>query len=281
MTLLVFGRTGQVARELARLAPDATFLGRAEADLSVPGRCDAAIRAATPSAVINAAAWTAVDAAEAEEDAARQVNGHAPGEMARACAAQGIPFIHISTDYVFDGSGSAPWKPDDATAPLGAYGRSKLVGETEVAAAGGTHVILRTSWVFSSHGSNFVRTMLRLGAERGSLNVVEDQVGGPTAAADIAAACLALVESLGAGGPSGIQHFAGAPDVSWAGFAREIFARAGLDCAVTGIPSSAYPTPAARPGNSRMDCTALERDHGIARPDWRAALERVLIALHD
>ncbi len=279
MSLLVFGRTGQVARDLARLAPAATFLGRDRADLSVPGVCDVAIRAAMPEAVINAAAWTNVDGAEAAEAEATRVNGDAPGEMARACAALDIPFVQISTDYVFDGSGDAPWSPGDSTGPLGAYGRSKLAGERAVTAAGGRQVILRTSWVFSAHGANFVRTMLRLGAERESLSVVDDQTGGPTAAADIAAACLALVESLRAGGPSGIQHFAGAPDVSWAGFAREIMARAGLACAIRGIPSSEYPTPAVRPGNSRLDGTALTRDHGIARPDWRTALEAVLAEL--
>ncbi len=278
MSLLVFGRSGQVARELARLAPEASFLGRDAADLSVQGQCEAAIRAAKPDAVINAAAWTNVDGAETAEAEATRVNGDAPGEMARACAALGVPFVQISTDYVFDGSGDAPWSPDDATGPLGAYGRSKLAGEAAVADAGGRYAILRTSWVFSAHGANFVKTMLRLGAERETLSVVEDQVGGPTAAADIAAACLALAKSLRSGGPSGVQHFAGAPDVSWAGFARAIMERASLDCAINGIPSSDYPTPAARPGNSRLDCSGLAA-HGIARPDWRTALEDVLAEL--
>lgn len=280
MTVLVFGQTGQVARELARLMPDAVFLGRDRADLSDPAGCAAAIRAARPTAVINAAAWTAVDKAESEEPAALAVNGDAPGAMARACAELGVPFVHISTDYVFDGSGERPWQPGDAVAPLGAYGRTKLAGENAVRAAGGTHAILRTSWVFSAHGANFVKTMLRLGAERDRLTIVGDQVGGPTPAADIAAACLTIVGALRDDpGLTGTYHFSGAPDVSWADFARAIFADAGLSPEVVDIPTSAYPTPAKRPANSRMDCSATMATFGIARPDWRAGLRAVLSEL--
>ncbi len=165
MKLLVFGRTGQVATELARrLPPDvsARFLGRDEADLMAPAACAAQI--ADCDAVINAAAWTAVDKAESEETAATVVNGDAPAAMARTCAAIGVPFLHVSTDYVFDGAGTDPFRPDHPTGPLGAYGRSKLAGEQGVRAAGGNHLILRTSWVVSAHGANFVKTMLRLGA---------------------------------------------------------------------------------------------------------------------
>lgn len=277
MTLLVFGETGQVARELAARAPDAVYLGREAADLSDPAACAAAVRAAEPTLVINAAAYTAVDKAEAEEDLATRVNGAAPGAMAAAAAEMGVPFVHISTDYVFDGAGTAPFAPDAPVAPLGAYGRSKLAGEEAVRAAGGVHAILRTSWVVSAHGNNFVKTMLRLGAERDSLTIVADQVGGPTAAGDIAAACLAIADQLAADpGKTGTYHFAGAPDVSWADFAREIFGQAGLDCAVTDIPSAAYPTPARRPQNSRMDCTSLEAAFGIARPDWAESLSTIL-----
>lgn len=280
MRVLVFGRTGQVATELQRLAPEATFLGRDAADLTDPAACAARITGGTWDAVINAAAYTAVDRAEEDEATAQLVNGAAPTAMARACAEAGIPFVHISTDYVFDGSGTEAWKPGDATGPLGAYGRTKLAGEEGVRAAGGAHAILRTAWVFSAHGGNFVKTMLRLGAERDALTIVADQVGGPTPAADIAAACLALAQSLTQGnGPSGTYHFAGAPHVSWADFARAIFAASGLDCAVTDIPSSDFPTPAARPANSRLDCTDITRDHGIARPDWQAGLADVLAAL--
>jgi dTDP-4-dehydrorhamnose reductase len=227
--------------------------------------------------VINAAAWTAVDKAEAEEAAALSVNGAAPGAMARACAALGLAFVHISTDYVFDGSGTQPWQSHDPVAPLGAYGRSKLAGEQAVTAAGGVSAILRTSWVFSAHGANFVKTMLRLGATRDQLNVVGDQIGGPTPAADIASACLIIAGALTADpAKSGIYHFSGGPDVSWADFAREIFAQAGLTVAVEDIPSAAYPTPAARPGNSRMDCATTEQVFAIRRPDWRAGLAAVL-----
>ena len=218
--LLIFGATGQVARELARARPDATFLGRDKADLTDPEACAAAIRALKPHAVINAAAHTAVDRAEAEEALATTINGASPTAMARECAALAIPFLHISTDYVFDGSGTEPFRPAAPTGPLGAYGRSKLVGEQGVRAAmnegGGVHAILRTSWVFSAHGANFVKTMLRLGATRDSLNVVSDQIGGPTPARDIAAALLAMTETLLANpAASGTYHFSGAPDVSW------------------------------------------------------------------
>ncbi|MFN3525782.1 MAG: SDR family oxidoreductase, partial [Paracoccus sp. (in: a-proteobacteria)] len=186
--LLVFGRSGQVARELARLAPDARFLGREQADLTDPDACAAAIIGA--NAVLNAAAYTAVDRAEAEPALAHRINAEAPAAMSRACAAQGIPFLHISTDYVFDGSGTSARAEDAATGPLGVYGASKLAGEAGVAAAGGQWAVMRTSWVFSAHGSNFVKTMLRLGAERPALSVVSDQTGGPTPAASIASACL-------------------------------------------------------------------------------------------
>jgi dTDP-4-dehydrorhamnose reductase len=279
--LLVFGQTGQVALELRRLAPDAVFLSRAAADLSDPAACAKAILTHRPRAVINAAAWTAVDRAETEETAATVINGDAPGAMARAAASLGIPFVHISTDYVFDGSGTRPWEPADPTGPLGAYGRSKLKGEEAVRAAGGPHAILRTSWVFSAHGANFVKTMLRLGAERPILRVVADQVGGPTPAADIAAACLTIATRLAAyPALSGTWHFSGAPDVSWADFARAIMAAARLPAMIEDIPTSAYPTPAVRPANSRMDCSTLTVAFDIPRPDWRAGLGRILAHLH-
>ena len=280
MKVLVFGRTGQLATELVRRAPQGwalTRLGREAADLEDPEACARAIAESDAGLVINAAAYTAVDRAEEEEDRAHVINAAAPAAMARAAAARGVPFLHVSTDYVFDGAGDRPWRPDDAPAPLGAYGRTKLAGERGVAAAGGAHLILRTSWVFSAHGSNFVKTMLRVGPERGALRVVEDQIGGPTAAGDIADALLTVAAAFADGrGTSGIYHVAGQPFVSWADFAREIFARAGLDVAVEAIPSSEYPTPAPRPRNSRLDGAALMADYGVAPPDWRAALDDVL-----
>ena len=274
--LLVFGQTGQVARELATCA-DTLCLSRAEADLSDPGACAEAIRAHAPRAVINAAAYTAVDKAEEEEALATTINAAAPAAMAAACADLGIPLVQISTDYVFDGAGTAPWRPGDPVAPLGAYGRSKLAGEQGVRAAGGAYAVLRTSWVVSAHGNNFIKTMLRLGKTRETLSVVADQVGGPTPARAIAAACVEVAEILvSEPDKRGVYHFSGAPDVSWAGFAREIFAQAGLPCAVTEIPTADYPTPAARPLNSRLDCTDLETVFGLSRPDWRAGLAEIL-----
>jgi dTDP-4-dehydrorhamnose reductase len=277
--ILVFGQTGQVATEIAKLAPDALCVGRDRADLADPDACRDLILDLAPSGIINAAAYTAVDRAEDDEALATRINGAAPAAMAQAAARLAVPFVHISTDYVFDGAGDRPFAPDHPTAPLGAYGRSKLAGEQGVTAAGGTSAILRTSWVFSAHGGNFVKTMLRLGRARDRLTVVADQVGGPTPARDIAAACLAMLNGL-RDDPTraGLYHFAGAPDTSWAGFAREIMAQAGLDCAVADIPTRDYPTPARRPLNSRLDCTTL--DHfGLTRPDWRAGLADVLTEL--
>ncbi|MCD1617398.1 dTDP-4-dehydrorhamnose reductase [Salipiger manganoxidans] len=276
MRIMVFGKTGQVACEVQRQA-QVNALGRDEADLADPADCAEAIRAEAPDVVINAAAYTAVDRAETEEDLARVINAEAPGAMARACADLGIPFIHISTDYVFDGAGETPFAPDHPTGPLGAYGRTKLAGEEAVRAAGGVHAIFRTSWVVSAHGSNFVKTMLRLGAERDRLTIVADQVGGPTPAADIAALCLAAAAQLVEDpDKTGTYHISGGPDVSWADFAREIFAQAGISCEVADIPSSDYPTPAKRPQNSRMENRATEAVFGVARPDWRAGLSRIL-----
>ncbi|MBI1415660.1 MAG: dTDP-4-dehydrorhamnose reductase [Limimaricola sp.] len=280
MSLLIFGKTGQVAQELARRAPQARFLNRDEADLSNPGACAAALRASGATIVINAAAYTAVDKAETDEAAAHRINAEAPGAMARAAAETGAAFIQISTDYVFDGSGTAPFSPDAPTAPIGAYGRSKLAGEKAVRAAGGVHAILRTSWVFSAHGANFVKTMLRLSESRDRLSIVADQVGGPTPAAAIAAACLAIGDHLvREPQKSGTYHFSGAPDVSWADFARAIFVRAGRQVDVADITTADYPTPARRPANSRLDCSLTEAAFGLSRPDWRAGLDDVLTEL--
>ena len=279
--IVVFGRTGQLATELLRQCPDdvvMTALGRADVDLADPEKAAARVHAAEADVIINAAAYTAVDRAESEEEAAHLVNAAAPAAMARAAAARGIPFLHVSSDYVYDGSGTQPWTPDSPTGPLGAYGRTKLAGDLGVVAAGGPHAVLRTSWVFSAHGGNFVKTMLRLGAERDRLTIVADQIGGPTAAGDIAAALLTMARAFAEGrGASGIYHFAGAPDVSWADFAREIFAQARMTgVRVEDIPTTAYPTPARRPGNSRLDCTSLEAAFAIVRPDWRTSLAAVL-----
>ena len=275
----MFGRTGQVARELARRCPsgmEATFLDRQDADLSDPAACAAVVRGADADCVVNAAAWTAVDRAEAEEATATTVNGEAPGAMAKACAERDLPFLHLSTDYVFDGTGTRPFVPEDPAAPLGAYGRSKLAGEIAIRASGARHVILRTSWVVSAHGSNFVKTMLRLGGERASLRVVDDQVGGPTPAAGLADALFAAADTMVAGHAGGTHHFAGAPDASWADVARATMQAAGLSCRIDPIPSSDYPTPARRPLNSRLDCSSFSRNFGMERPDWRSGVTAIV-----
>lgn len=280
MKVLVFGKTGQVASELARFE-GVTCLGRDTADLTDPGTCERVIADCDAEAVINAAAYTGVDKAEDDRDTAMIVNAMAPTAMAAAAAARDLPFVHISTDYVFEGGGAAPWQPGDATGPLGVYGASKLGGERGVAGAGGRFAILRTSWVFSAHGANFAKTMLRLGAERDALTIVADQIGGPTPARAIAAASMTIARALKEdASKAGTYHFSGAPDVSWADFAREIFTQADLSVAVTDIPTADYPTPAQRPLNSRLDCSTTEAAFGVARPDWRAGLAEVLADLN-
>jgi len=276
--LLVFGRSGQVATELQRLGGvTVEALGRADADLTNPEACAARISGTDADAVINAAAYTAVDRAEEDEATAALINVEAPRAMARAAAARGLPFVHISTDYVFDGGGDAPFAPDHRPAPIGAYGRTKLAGEDAVRAAGGVYAIFRTSWVVSAHGNNFVKTMLRLGAERDRLTIVADQIGGPTPAAAIAAACASAARQLADDWEkTGTYHFSGAPDVSWADFARVIFDKAGLTCEVADIPSTDYPTPAMRPLNSRLDNAGTVSTFGIQRPDWRSGLRDIL-----
>ncbi len=278
--ILVLGKNGQVAQALARASDEALCLGRTEADLSVPDAAAKAIATHRPRAVINAAAYTAVDQAESAPDAAHRLNAGAVAEIAEACAAAQIPLVHLSTDYVFDGSGTAPRGPDAPTAPLGVYGASKLAGEDAIRASGATAVILRTAWVFSADGTNFVKTMLRLAESRDHLTVVADQIGAPTPAAAIAEACLTIAENLIRDpAKTGTYHFAGAPEVSWADFARAIFATAERRVTVTDITTSDYPTPAVRPLNGRLDCHLTELTFGLPRPDWQAALAEVITEL--
>ncbi|WP_223427221.1 dTDP-4-dehydrorhamnose reductase [Tateyamaria pelophila] len=279
--ILVFGKTGQVARSLADVegARRMVQLSRAQADLSDPTACAAQIRQHRPKAVINAAAYTAVDRAEDEESLALTINGHAPGAMAQTCADLGIPFLHVSTDYVFAGTGKDPHKPTDPTHPQNAYGRTKLASEVAVRAAGGVHAILRTSWVFSEYGANFVKTMLRLSETRDALSIVNDQFGGPTPARDIAQALLTMADGLQAGQGGGTYHYAGTPTTSWDCLARETFKQAGRAVTVTGIPASNYPTSAKRPLNSRLDCGSLEIDFGILPLPWQDDLTRILKVL--
>ena len=296
--LLLLGRQGQVARAVQRLAP--TLLphrpllvaGRPELDLAAPAAdLEAALAALLdrerPALVLNAAAYTAVDRAEAEPALAQAVNGDAVGVLARLCAARDLPLFHLSTDYVFDGSGDRPWGVDDPTGPLGVYGASKLAGEQALRAAGGRHLLLRVSWVFGQEGANFVRTMLRLAADRPALRVVDDQVGGPTSAEAIARTWLTLApQALAdpAGFAWGTYHYAGTPALSWCGFAAEIFSQAvdlGLLSAAPAlepIPTTAYPTQARRPANSRLDGTAFTAAFGLPQPDWRDDLHHCMLA---
>ena len=256
-----FWKHGPGAWEIKRRGGErVTTLSRKQANLKDPDACAAAIKKSAPGAVINAAAFTAVDAAESQADTAQLVNGKAPGAMANACAGLDIPFVHLSTDYVFSGEGERSWQAHDTPAPVNTYRKTKLAGERGVVAAGGRHVVLRTSWVFAAHGQNFVASMLRLSQDRERLGVVSDQVGGPTPAADIADACLSIAAGLAEdGGKAGIYHLSGAPDVSWMDFAQEIFRQKRRKIKLNAIPTSAYPTPAARPLNSRLDCESTRK----------------------
>ena len=274
--ILVFGKTGQVATELQSYK-DVIALGRDQADLSVPTMCTEAIQRYKPRAVINAAAYTAVDKAESEENLANTINGDAAGAMARTCADLGIPLVHISTDYVFDGTGTKPWSVIDSPNPKNAYGRSKLKGEQAISASGCVHAILRTSWVVSAHGNNFVKTMRRLSETRDSITVGDDQIGGPTCARDIAQTCISIAEQLSQDqSKSGIYHYSGQPNVSWYQFANAIFEQMDCKTIASPIPTTEYPTPALRPLNSRLDCGATQDIFGVTRPFWRDGLVEIL-----
>lgn len=274
--ILVFGKTGQVATEL-QSHKDVIALGRDQADLSVPTMCTEAIQRYKPRAVINAAAYTAVDKAESEEGLANTINGDAPGAMAGTCAELDIPLVHISTEYVFDGFGTSPLSITDTPNPKNAYGRSKLKGEQAIKASGCVHAILRTSWVVSAHGNNFVKTMRRLSDTRDRITVVDDQIGGPTCARDIAQTCISITEQLIQDpSKSGIYHYSGQPNVSWCQFANAIFEQMDCKTIASPIPTTEYPTPALRPLNSRLDCEAIQKTFGITRPFWRDGLEEIL-----
>ncbi len=282
MRILLFGANGQVGRETLDLKSDHEIIAarRDDADLAVPGAAGALIAETTPDAVLNAAAYTAVDAAEGEPEAARRINAEAVGEMAAAARKCGAQFLHISTDYVFDGTQAQPLDEDAETGPLNVYGKTKCEGERLALAAHPQAVILRTSWVYSVHGKNFVKTMLRLAAERDALSIVGDQVGGPTPASAIADAGLRILETNRSGAnASGVYHFQGAPATSWAGFAKAIFAATGAKTDVSEIPTSDYPTPATRPLQTVLDCSRIFRDFAIAQPDWRAGLPALIAEL--
>lgn len=280
--ILIFGANGQVGKALKAIyGEDAVALGRDEADLSKPNSLVALLESYNPHAIINAAAYTAVDKAEEEEALATIINADSPAVMARFAKENYIPFIHYSTDYVFEGQGITSYTEDAPTAPQSAYGRSKHAGEKAIEAIGGKYLIFRTSWVYDRDGKNFVNTMLRLGSERNELNIVADQVGAPSYAPDIAACTKqALDNALGAKFfPSGIYHLCGGGETNWCEFATEIFNLArqqGKNLAiktVNPISSAEYPTPATRPLNSRMDCSKARQMLGIEMPHWQESLK--------
>jgi dTDP-4-dehydrorhamnose reductase len=288
MRVLVTGRTGQLARALAYCASGGARLtrhGRDTLDLTVPGAAARLIAAERPDLVINAAAWTAVDQAETEAEAAFRLNAGAPGEIAQACAATGAALIHISTDYVFDGAKHGPYVETDPTAPLNVYGTSKLAGEEAVLLASPRTVVLRISWVHAPWGQNFVRTMLDLARTHRRLRIVDDQRGTPTSALDLAEACLAIGPRL-IGAPAGdavwgLYHYAGRGTCSWADLAAEAFAlaaaRGGMPVPeITRIATADYPAPARRPANSVLDCRKFEATFRIGTVAWREALARVV-----
>jgi dTDP-4-dehydrorhamnose reductase len=282
LKIALFGRTGQVATEIQRRVPEGVqveSIPRLCADFVSPEAVRGVAWDVEADVFVNAVAYTAVDQAEAEPAVAQTVNASSVGAIADVLAERGIPLLHISTDYVFDGLGERAFRPEDPTNPLCVYGRTKLAGEEAIRASGVRHIILRTSWIFSAHGANFVKTMLRLAETNASVEVVDDQVGGPTPAASIADTCLTLAAALAGGAEGGLYHYNGAPCVSWAEFAREIFAHTGLPIQVTGIPSVGFQTAAQRPLNSRLDCTRIADDFGIGRADWKAGLSDVLAEL--
>ena len=283
MKILISGHTGQVAQALQHALADHQLLslGRQAFDLEQPASLRETVLRERPQLLINAAAYTAVDLAEQEPERAFAVNAEAPGAMARACAELGIPLIHYSTDYVFDGSKNGAYHEDDASNPLGVYGASKLAGEQAVAASGCEHLILRTSWVYSRHGRNFLLTMQRLLQEREELKVVDDQIGAPTWAGSIAAASAELIQAWQQGNRHwGTYHLTNQGQTSWFGFAQAIaehLRAAGKPCArLLPIPSSDYPTPARRPLNSCLDGTRLAHDWNLRLADWRQALQQCL-----
>ena len=279
--ILVFGRNGQVARELA-VAAQATgrtmaFAGRETLDLTQHGAIDELVGKVAPSAVINAAAYTAVDRAERESEAAHALNRDAPAAIADACRKRDLPFIHYSTDYVFDGRLDRPYVETDRPGPTSVYGASKLAGERAVTATGGLSVILRTAWVYSAHGTNFITTMLRLAREREEIGVVADQVGRPTWARDCAKAALLAVDALRRDPAlAGLYHLSGADDASWADLAAETLAlsrrRGGPTARVRPITTDEYPTAARRPANSRLDCGKIEAALAWRPGPWRESL---------
>ena len=285
MKILITGSKGQLSQELQlALAGEGKVLalGHQAMDLAEPAQIRQQVRLLRPDLIINAAAYTAVDPAQGDRDQAFAVNATGPGVLAEEAAGLGVPLIHYSTDYVFDGRKPEPYQEEDQPAPLSIYGASKLAGEQAIQAIGGPHLILRTSWVYSLHGRNFLLTMQRLLQERDSLSVVEDEIGAPTWAGTIAAATAEMVRKLrnGTGGPSGLYHLTATGETSWYGFACSIAEhlrqQGRLRATLEPILSKDYPTAAQRPLNSRLNCAHLQRDWSITLPDWETALHQCL-----
>jgi dTDP-4-dehydrorhamnose reductase len=283
--ILINGRHGQVSHELQQrlgAVGELVVLGRDQLDLAQPDQIRHQVQNIRPDLIINAAAHTAVDLAESEPQSAFAINAVAPGILAEEALALDIPLIHYSTDYVFDGTKAGPYNEDDTPNPLGVYGKSKLAGEQAIRDVQGKHLILRTSWVYSTHGRNFLLTMQRLLQEKPELRVVADQIGAPTWAGTIANSTLALIERWQTSQVTnwGTYHLSAQGETSWFGFAQaigEALRQQGKPCAdLLPIPSSDYPTPAARPLNSRLDCSRLQRDWGVSQPDWQTALRECL-----
>jgi dTDP-4-dehydrorhamnose reductase len=283
--ILINGRHGQVSHELQQrlgAVGELVVLGRDQLDLAQPDQIRHQVQNIRPDLIINAAAHTAVDLAESEPQSAFAINAVAPGILAEEALALDIPLIHYSTDYVFDGMKAGPYNEDDTPNPLGVYGKSKLAGEQAIRDVQGQYLILRTSWVYSTHGRNFLLTMQRLLQEKPELRVVADQIGAPTWAGTIANSTLALIERWQTSQVTnwGTYHLSAQGETSWFGFAQaigEALRQQGKPCAdLLPIPSSDYPTPAARPLNSRLDCSRLQRDWGVSQPDWQTALRECL-----
>ena len=291
--ILIVGATGQIGCELERSFADAGEIiacSRRRLDLTAPDQVRATVRSASPDVILNAAAYTAVDRAESEPEQAMAVNGHAPGILAEEALRAGSLLVHYSTDYVFDGSKASPWVETDTPNPLNAYGASKLVGEKAIEQVGGRYLIFRTSWVYGPRGNNFLLTMLRLGRERSSLNIVDDQIGAPTSSIQLADATRSIVGGVldGQFGATldwtGLYHMTCSGSVSWCGFARAIFARAQVQLGakapdVNPIPSRDYPTPARRPNYSVLSNEKLNTRFGLHLPPWESALDEVIFSL--
>jgi dTDP-4-dehydrorhamnose reductase len=285
--ILITGGSGQLGDSLQKLAtPRGYFfsaVSRPEFDFLAPDSIDSCFAAADPALVINAAAYTAVDAAESHQAEARAGNHTGPLRLAQLCAGANIPFIHVSTDYVFDGAKGAPYFEDDATAPTGVYGATKRDGEIAILNTDARAIILRTAWVYAAHGKNFARTMLNAARKTSTLRVVADQRGTPTAAPDLAAAILDIAAVVFEGGWGekyrGIFHATGGGETTWHGFAKAIFAAAGMHPEVIPIATADWPTPAKRPADSRLNCDKLAKTFGVRLPEWRDSLPGIVADL--